>query len=252
MELRPLLIQEMSEVSASWVTDGNPACGAIQKEPMLNPLLPELRTAHDDIVAVGSAEDPSARQLSMNEAKLDARHDDLVRAIHGSLTVLSKFSKAGEEMVRLRDLILPEGLRHSTKSYRAEAGHTALVASWMTPELQTRMKAVLVGEGTLLDLVNQWIDAGRRLGVLEEQRGRLDRPAATPAAQVQAARRRWIRWANILLTTAENAGVSTAVDTLLFGPLRAAAQNASSRWGRHDEPAPAPPVVPPVSTDKDK
>ena len=83
---------------------------------MLNPLSPKLQSAHAGIVAVSSnKEDPSARQLSLDEAKLDARHDDLVRAIHGSLSTLSKVSKFGDEMVRLRDLIFPEGLRHTPR-----------------------------------------------------------------------------------------------------------------------------------------
>jgi hypothetical protein len=53
-------------------------------------------------------------------SRLDAQHDDLVRNIHNSLTVLAKVSKAGEEPVRLRDLLFPEGLHTTNKSHSAE------------------------------------------------------------------------------------------------------------------------------------
>jgi hypothetical protein len=49
-------------------------------------------------------------------SRLDAQHDDLVRNIHNSLTVLAKVSKAGDEHLRLRDLLFPEGLRTTNRA----------------------------------------------------------------------------------------------------------------------------------------
>jgi hypothetical protein len=82
------------------------------------------------------------------------------------------------------------------------------------------------------------------MGAVEEKRALLKHPSKTLAAQTQAARREWIRWAKILMTTAENAGISPADDALLFAPLREALQKADARW--HNGPAPTPPAPAPA------
>jgi hypothetical protein len=213
---------------------------------MLAALLPKLEPAHAAVFAlVGQNDDPETARLSAEASRLDAEHDDLVRTIHTALTVLSKVSKTGDEILRLRDQLFPEGLKLVKKSHREEAGHAAALASTMNADLQARMKAVPIGDGTVLDLVNRYLDVGKQLGAVAEQRARLERPATSQAAQAQAARREWIRWTNILVATAENAEVPPEVDTLLFSALRAAVDAARPRWGNHgDAPAPAPVPAP--------
>ena len=208
-------------------------------------LLPKLAAAHAGIVAVrAQSTDPEARKLMAEAARLDALHDDRVHTIHGALTILAKVSRTGDEHLRLRDLLFPEGLPHIRKSHSAESGHAAAIATALTPELLARMKAIAIGDTTLFDLHAEYQDAAKQLGAVDEKRARLNRPSVTPTAQVMAARREWIRWANVLLTTTENAGVSPETDALLFAPLREAAQKADSRWHTNGAPAPAPAPVP--------
>jgi hypothetical protein len=245
MDLRKLDEPEMGQVSSPWVTAGSPVRTSIEAIPMLDSLLPKLTVAHTGIVAVSAqSADPEVRRLSAEAARLDAEHDDCVRTIHGALTILAKVSKAGAELLRMRDLLFPENLRHINKSHSAEAGHAAAIASTITPEVEARMKAISIGDTTLFDLYGQYQGAAKQLGVVEETRARLNQPAVTPAAQVQAARREWIRWANILMTTAENAEVSAETDALLFSPLREAVARAASRWHSNSDPAPAPAPAP--------
>lgn len=245
MELRKLLEPEMVQISAPWVAEGSAVRAAIEAEAMLAALLPKLAAAHAGIVAMSAqANDPEARSLMTEATRLDAEHDDLVRTIHGALTILSKLSKAGDEHLRLRDLLFPESLRHVNKSHSAEAGHAAAIASSLTPEVLARMKTIAIGDTTLFDLHAQYQQAAKQLGAVNEKRARLNRPSITPAAQVMAARREWIRWANVLMTTAENAGVSPATDALLFAPLREAVQRADPRWHANQAPAVAPAPVP--------
>jgi hypothetical protein len=245
MELRKLVEQEMVQISAPWVADGSAVRAAIEAEPMMTGLLPKLTAAHAGIVAVSAQTgDPEARKLMADATRLDAQHDDLVRTIHGALTILAKVSKAGEEHLHLRDLLFPEGLRHINKSHSAEAGHAAAIASAMSPEVLARMKAIAIGDTTLFDLHAQYQEAAKQLGAVDEKRARLNRPSITPAAQVLAARREWIHWANVLVTTAENAGVSPETDALLFAPLRETVQKADSRWHSNGAPAPAPAPAP--------
>jgi len=188
------------------VADGSAVRAAIEAEPMLTGLLPKLVAAHAGIVAVSAQTgDPEVRKLMADATRFDAQHDDLVRTIHGALTILAKVSKAGDEHLRLRDLLFPEGLRHINKSHSAEAGHAAAVASAMSPEVLARMKAIAIGDTRLFDL---------------------------------AARREWIHWANVLMATAENAQVSPGTDALLFAPL--ARNRAESRLALALERRPGP------------
>lgn len=245
MELRKLVEQEMVQISAPWVADGHAVRAAIAADPMLAGLLPKLAAAHAGIVTVSAqANDPEARKLMAEAARLDAQHDDRVRTIHGALTILAKVSKTGDEHLRLRDLLFPEGLPHINKSHSAEAGHAAAIASALSPEVLARMKAIAIGDTTLFDLHAQYQDAAKQLGAVDEKRARLNRPSVTLAAQVLAARREWIRWANILMTTAENAGVSAETDALLFAPLREVVEKADSRWHTNGAPAQAPVPAP--------
>jgi hypothetical protein len=231
----------MGQISEPWVVDGSAVRAAIEAELMLVGLLPKLTAAHIGIVAVSAqSPDPEVRSLSAEATRLDAVHDDLVRTIRDALTVLAKVSKAGNDHLRLRDLLFPEGGSHTNLSYSAEAGHAAALAAAMTPELQARMKAIVIGDTTVLDLHAQYQDAAKQLGAVEEKRARLNQTAVTPAAKVKAARREWIHWAKVLMTMAENAGVSAETDALLFGPLRELVQKADSRWHTNVAPAPAP------------
>jgi hypothetical protein len=82
-------------------------------------------------------------------------------------------------------------LLHTNKSHSAEAGHAAALASSIPAEVVARMKIIAVGDMTLLDLYNPYLDAAKQLGAVDEKRARLNQPAVTPAAQVQSARREW-------------------------------------------------------------
>ena len=81
---------------------------------MMAGLLPKLAAAHAGIVAVSAqSNDPEARNLMAEAARLDALHDDRVRTIHGALTILAKVSKTGDEQ---RVPIVDQALCSSQKS----------------------------------------------------------------------------------------------------------------------------------------
>ena len=239
MALKRLRAQEMIQISSPWVTTDDPANAAIARYPLLAALLPRLETAQRAIFELQTgSEDPKSKSLSQAEAELDATHDGLVRGIHESLTALAQFSATGEELLRLRHLLLPDGLEHTRKTYRGEAGHAAMVQSRLDETLRARLKSVTLHDQSLLDLVESWLDSAQKLGAMEEERARLAAPAAT-AAEVNAARLAWIRVVNALVANAELAEVDEATDHLLFSALRAAARTADSRRRAHRE-APAP------------
>ncbi len=229
MAVKMLTVEEMNQVSAPWVTEGNPARAAIEKTPLLAALWPQLQSAHAAIFALRAATDePKIRELSARQAVLDAAHDDHVRGIHGALTSLAQVSGARTELLALRDSLFPEGLPHTNLTYRGEAGHGAMLEARLDDRLRARLKAVNLHDKNLLDLTLEWLGLARQIGQLEDERARLS-PAPSPASEINRARLGWIRITNALLANAELAGIDSATEHLLFAPLRAAEAAAESR-----------------------
>ncbi len=243
MDERKLDEAEMSEVSKAWVTTESAARAVIEKTPMMAPLLPTLEQVHAAIVAVAAqSSDPEIQQLTLQGKQLDIQHDDLLRGMFGALTTLAKLAKNGDQVRSLRNQLFPLGLSHNNKSHLAEAGHAAAVAAAMTDDQLTFLKSLPLGDSTMFDLYNQWQSVSTQMGAVEEKRALLKHPSKTLAAQTQAARREWIRWTKILVTTAENAGINPADDALLFAPLREAMQKADDRWSNSPKPTPPAPA----------
>jgi hypothetical protein len=148
----------------------------------------------------------------------------------------------------LRDRLLPDGLSHINRSHRAEAGHTKLAASMLTPVDRAALKAVSLRDKTMLDLVDQWLAVGKELGEVEAARAQLlGGPDSGSAAEVNAARLSWIRTVNAFRAMAEMNGLDEPTDHLLFSALRIV-EKAAARRGKSAEvvdPGPTP-VTPPA------
>jgi hypothetical protein len=247
MALKRLTAQEMVQLSKPWITPGDPGRIAIEKIPLLSALLPRIEAAHTAIFSVQvQTEDPKAKVLSEQEAELDAEHDVLVRGVYGALTTLAELSAQRDELLRLRDLILPEGLEHARKTYRGEAGHAALVSARLDDATRARLKSIVLHDKTLLELVDAWLADAQKLGELEEERARLAAPAASSAAQINAARIGWVRVTNALIANAELSDVDADVERTLFSALRAAERTADGRKRSRPEPPPPPAPTPGV------
>jgi hypothetical protein len=240
MAYKYLTSDEEYQVSMPWVTVGDPARAAIEKTPLLAPQLPQLQKAHTGIAAVRGREDPKQQSIVQLELEVDHRHDTLVSGIYGSLSMLSVLSPAKEELLSLRDLLFPDGLSHTKRSYRGEAGHAALVAAHLDAAVTARLKAVNLHDQNLFDLVQQWLAAAKQLGDLEEQKARLAETPPTLASEVQAARMTWVRTVNLFVANAQAAELDPDTDKLLFAPLRAAERASESRIKPRPAPAPAP------------
>jgi len=239
MAVGHLLAEVMYQLSMPWVTSGDPAQAAIEKNPMLAALLPQLQKAHAAIEAVLGQEDANQQALSQQEAEIDNKHDTMVRGIYGSLTMLAVLSPQKDELLSLRNWLFPEGLLHTQKSYRGEAGHAALVASHLDAIMEARLRAVSLHDQNLFDLVQQWFAAAKQLGDLEDERARLAAASST-ASEVRAARAGWARTVNLFVANAAAADLDAETDTLLFSALRAAERAAATRARPHPAPAPAP------------
>ncbi len=249
MALVRLTGEEMVQLSAPWVTPDNPAHTVISGVPLLTALLPQIGAAHQLIISmIPAAESPKIKELSVTEAELDARHDTLVRGIHGGLTSMALMSANGAGLITLRDLLLPEGLQHTRKTYRGEAGYAALLEPRLDADTRRRLADVKLHDQTLETLVDAWLTIAQQLGELEEQKAQLIGPTGNSALEISQARFGWIRVVKALLANAELAQISDDQDRILFAALRAAELTADRRKRVRTGAANAPTADPSAGT----
>ncbi len=240
MALKRLPTDEMLHLSAAWLDPQSRAHAAIKASPDLAPSLPRLRAAHQELATAAqpAPENQKLADVSSEQVTIDLRHDDIIRGCYWLLTGTAHLlgdDADGAGWLRLRDILVPDGLSSTQKSYAAEAGQAAQLKARMTPALRAQTDAILVGAKgaklTLTELLQEWIDLGARLGELEQEKNRLT-AAGDKEANVSptlVARNKWIRNVNVLLAVAEAAELSAETMKLLFGPLRAAEAKADQR-----------------------
>ena len=247
MALKKLSSEEMIQLSTPWVSAGDAANEAIMKVPLLAALLPKVQAAHEALFKMRThAVDSRTQQLSQEAAALDSKYDDLVRSIHGTFTVLADVFKGNTEILQLWDLLLPEGLQHTKKTYRGKAGHAALVASKLDTDTTVALKALTIRDTNLLELVQTWLDTAKKLGDSEEARARLNSISGPTASEVTVARTRWIRMTNALLANSDLIELDEANQSTLFAALRVAEKTADLRGRGPDalEPTAEPAITP--------
>jgi hypothetical protein len=242
MAFKRFYFEEMLQLSGTWVDPASKAHKAILATPDLAPMMPRLTAAHNVLASLAqpAKEDPRLAAIIKEETALDPRHDDIIRGGYGLLTsAVLLLGEGGAELLALRDTLFPDGLESTQKSYRAEAGQAAQLAARLTPALRAQLASIVVGpkgdKKTLEHFVDELITIGARLGVLEDDKGRLQ-PAPSEqgtgaGAALLAARNQWVRVVNALVANSELAGLDTEIDKLLFGPLRAAEKAADRRGG---------------------
>ncbi|MDI1484224.1 hypothetical protein [Polyangium sp. y55x31] len=239
MAYKHLRSEEMLQVSSSWIDPQSPARAAILASADLSGKLPRIEEAHAGLAAAAQpAKLPRMNALSAEEARLDVRHDSIIRGVFGLLTATAEMldGEAAAELLALRDTLIPEGLSSMQKTYRAEAGQAAQLEDRLTPAVVARTDAILVGQGpsqkSLTHYLQEWITIGKKLGGLEDEKGRLlaeQQSDASSGLALVKARNRWIRVVNALVADGELAELPAPTDTLVFGPLRDAEKKAVLR-----------------------
>lgn len=246
MALKNLTVEEMVALSVSWVGADNPAHRLLKANTRLSGLLPELDRAHSAIYSVRPhAVDPRKAELAQQAIAIDVRHDQLARGIYGVLTEYANLAEEGAEYIQLRDQLFPNGLAPVVQvSFRGQAGHADLLRERLTADQRARLTAFVLPKTTLLEQVEQWLDAGRQLGELEEQRARLEQVQGPSFGQQTVdARNLWIRVVNAFLSLASLSELDPKDELVLFGPLREAEARADARSQRRRNASQPQPVA---------
>ncbi len=238
MALKHLRTEEMLQVSGTWIAPLSPARAAILAVPDLAAKHPRIEDAHSTLAAAAQpAKFPRLDEISAESVKFDLRHDSIIRGVFGHLTATAELigGDAGTDLIELRDTLVPDGLPSMQKTYRAEAGQAKQLADRLSPSVKARTDAILIGQGpaqkTLTSYLQEWITLGKKLGDLEDEKGRLlaEQADASSGTALVKARNRWIRVVNAMVADGELAELPGATDALVFGPLRDAEKKAEVR-----------------------
>lgn len=257
MALKRLATGEMVSLSGPLTQDKHPDRLLLAAIPATAALLPTLDTAHRTLlVAQPRAAMPErAAAIVVEQRTLDMRHDTVIRGVFMFLQALAFLAASAEESKQLLDLqqvLLPEGLLATQKSYREEAGQAALLESRLTPAHVALLKKLKTPNGTLWASIQEWIQLGAALGKLEDERGGGGVDVASPtAAEGLTARNRWIRTVNAIISVlalveADEPGVTAILNRIAEAERRADRRGEGAAASpAADTPAPveAPAVV---------
>lgn len=235
MAFKNLYPDEMIQISGTWIDPASKAHEAILANDEIKPITVRIRAAHELLATAAQPVDtPRLNTIIEQEARIDARHDAIIRGIWGFLTAKAELigGDAGNAFISLRDLLLPDGLQSQLKTYRGEAGQARQLADRMTPAVRAQTDGILIGQGpnaqTLTYYVDELIVLGKQLGTFEDERAVLEAGDHDGGA-LQKARNKWVRVVNAFVSNAEMAEIDAETDALLFEPLRVAEKKADER-----------------------
>jgi hypothetical protein len=238
MSYRDLTIPEMIRVSTPWVTNGDPARLVMLETPELAALMPRLMRVHTALFLVLPPEcDEREEELKVQAAEGNSRHDRGVRHIHACFDVVAETQSKedAQKLMAIRDILLPHGLRHTQRSYRAKAGHAQRSAAQLTEEQWARLGEAAIGKTTLRAIVEEWIATAAKLGEVEQERARLRDPEEEGPAHPSQVRGQWIRVVRVVVDLAKLTELDEEKDFLLFNELRVALARTDKR-GQQEEP----------------
>jgi hypothetical protein len=256
MALKGLTVTEMISVSRALVTEGTDEHKLLAHLRETQGILPRVAEAHDRLVKTQSLPQKTLVRLAAvidEELRTDIRHDEIARGVDLVLlgyVLLCKDTELRQKLTDLHLLLLgDQGIAAVIQAtYRGEAGAADQLAERLTAEVKRTLKGMDTPAGTLLELVNEWIGCGRKLGALENERAHLeDIPASGPTGlEVIDARNAWIQAVAALTGNLKLADITDAQEQLILGELRRAERKARRRAPAAGDPAapPAPPAAP--------
>lgn len=222
MALKNLTLAEMIGVSGHILsTEG--LRPLFDDSPLLAAQLEGIEEVHRQVAAATTPPgdthaDKVLAALSAEGNDLDVNHHD--RLVRGLFYVIAGVAEIiperSGELAALSVRLLPQGLATSQQTWRGESGNCTRVGAELIADEELRATLAsftLPEKTTLLDVVERFVAAGTRLGLVEARRDEIRAkmkgavaptdPAAEPveALTVAAARNEWIATLNGLVIT---------------------------------------------------
>ena len=198
MSLKYLSVDEMLELTNTWVDMAHADRRVLARMSSVGGLLPLVDEAHRELGrARNEPNAPPPRDLTAKLMAKDLRHDSYVRVAwyaleaHIHLSIAKGHDRTANELEQLKNKLLPDGLSLVDYSYREESSQAHKLENRMTAEDRAVLAHIPISDASLLDAVNAWIRAGKSLGKLQQQH-EVER-LKPKGNRLQDARNKWIR-----------------------------------------------------------
>lgn len=243
VKINVLSMQRMLVLSRYWLTNTE-AQAAFASHELGLALRKQIAQAYEDLSNLQKRRYDARALLDAIRKileSLDDIHDRFARALHAHLTGLLLAARNPDESRWYADtqaLLFPSGLSIVNSSYADEAGMAEAVKKQLTPEIMNKLAMSRVGEHTLADLVNGWLDSGIELGERVIERERLQASITGDGDEVELVsthqvRGRWKRTTHAMLAAIDLMDLSEPMRRALVEPLeRMIAQALRERAGQ--------------------
>lgn len=231
---------EKIAVSDNWIKKHR---ATFDISPLLKHGFLAVEQAHHDLVTLNKQRGTIEAQVSKLTDAIGSRdgfHDRKARGGWYVLTGAIELADSEEEAapyLEARDILYPEGMSIVTASYRAQAGTAEKVKQRITPDVERVLARTKVGERTLLEEVNAWLAAAgeisKKVAERAEIAGELD--DAVRAADIHAARLKWVGAVNDLLQLIRIAGIDADTRRVLLANLYEAERKAMAAKSRQKQ-----------------
>jgi hypothetical protein len=196
MALKYMENAEMVAVSGPWVEPGSNAHGVLSGRALTAAVLAEVSSAHVRVLGLVPNIHTRLVEIQQEQGVVDDRHDVFVRGLYHRL--LSEEHLADDPAIaalfrELRELMFPEGLSITNRSYRHESGHGDIVNSRLGAEHRALLSRLGTHDGNLLLAVEEYLALAARLGELDEERAQFDENTHPLRKANADARNHWIR-----------------------------------------------------------
>ena len=218
----------------------------LDAHPLGAALAHQLQLAHDELAAKQNLREQtsvSLDEMSSEITQLDHDHDRFARGFYWHLGALAECAASPQEAESYLDLqarLFPDGLNVVRLAYLAEAGAIVELEQRVTPELRKRLGKIRVGERTLGDIYQAWVDAGKTLGRKVRERARLQESLSGSGTAVaehdtRAARRGWVRIMSALMNTIDLIPMSKQDREAIIGPVEQSMRAVDRNRGGNDD-----------------
>lgn len=249
----------MIHLTGAWIDVGR-SRPLLEKMKRVAPLLDDIESAHAEVVRTHRKETATEDAISAIQAQQldrDGVHDRKARGAFDVLGAFAAIADTPEQAAPYEQAIatlFPGGMRVINATYADEAGQSKLARGRLSTDIRATLEGIVSPDGTLLETVTAWLDAGDELGALEERRAKLEAAATRSkegggAGNALRARNRWIGVVRAVVDMIELESPDAAMRDDVLGPLdRALAQTARRSASAKAGSAPAGEAVVPDAT----
>jgi hypothetical protein len=229
----------MATVASQWADASSPGHAVIAKYALLKAYVPQIEALNTRLTNARTVDPTRDSALAAQATEADSEHDFWLDAIV-NVCDATHATQPDLGLQDIRNWLFPRGLLHARDTYATEVGYAMQKTSEIDAARKKQLKSIVFGQMTLLQWVDNWLDAAKKLGAIEAQRSQ---PASADSNEATAARRAFLGLVKGLEAAAKVADLSEDELETVFGYVT----DLSKRKTTKAKIAPLPPApMPPT------